>query len=95
MTDIGNSKKRGLSIERKDNNLGYSPDNVMWATPKVQANNTRRNKVLELDGIKLTLAQWAEKICINDTTLRGRLASGWSIRKTLETPKINNSRSKM
>jgi hypothetical protein len=32
------------SLERLDNNKGYSPDNVIWALPIVQAQNKRTPK---------------------------------------------------
>lgn len=35
----------GLTIERKDNNLGYNADNCIWATHKEQSRN-RRNTIL-------------------------------------------------
>ncbi len=44
LLDMG-EKPKGLSLERKDNNKGYFPDNCKWATPMEQSNNTQRNRL--------------------------------------------------
>ena len=50
----------GESLERRDNNKGYSKANVIWADRKTQANNNRRNRMVLAFGEEKTLAQWSE-----------------------------------
>ena len=40
---VGERPSMSHSIDRIDTTIGYYPDNVRWATPKEQANNTTRN----------------------------------------------------
>lgn len=40
-----NGYEEGLTIDRIDNDKGYSPDNCRWTTMKVQRKNQRKRKI--------------------------------------------------
>jgi hypothetical protein len=75
--DMGPTYQPGLTIERRNNNAGYSPENCYWATPKVQANNKRTNRRVETPDGEMTVAEAAECSGLGRGTLYSRLNRGW------------------
>lgn len=78
--------REDLTIERLDVNGDYNPDNCVWATYKVQANNMRSNHLETIDGVTKNLTEWAEFYGINIKTVRDRLLRGWDLKRALTTP---------
>lgn len=76
----------GLTIERIDNDKGYSPDNCHWATMLEQQNNRRNNVVLEVNGRQQTISQWAREKHLSRQLIQYRLAAGWAIDDAVNQP---------
>lgn len=78
------------TIDRINNNKGYSPDNCRWITTQEQQFNKRDNVVLTFNGETMTATEWAHKLNLSPYIIWARLKSGWSVEETLKTPKLNN-----
>lgn len=85
LADMG-PRPSGYSIERENQNGDYEPNNCRWASSKEQANNTRRNRVVEWNGESLTVSQWADRTGIGGHTILFRLRKGWEIGDALSRP---------
>lgn len=89
---LANGYTDELTIDRIDNNKGYSPDNCRWATYKTQANNNHHNKVITVDGVTDTVANLSAKYGVNQYLVYDRLRLGWAADAAVKTPKLHQRR---
>jgi hypothetical protein len=83
---IENGWKKGLELDRIDNEIGYSPDNCRFVSNSENARNRRSNVPLTYDGQTMLAIEWSEKININYRLLINRLHRGWTAEKALSSP---------
>ncbi len=84
---MANGYKEGLTIDRINNDKGYSPDNCRWANMKTQSNNRRSNHLITYNGKTQTIAQWADEMEISYDALVARITKyHWTIERALTEP---------
>ena len=80
--DMGQRPSPDHTIERIDNDVGYSPHNCRWATRAEQANNKRNNvdtsasRPVRIGGTTLPLAKWAKNLDVPWESLVKRMKRG-------------------
>jgi len=73
-----------LELDRKDNNLGYSPENCRWISHSQNNRNKRDNHLLEYNGEVKTIAEWCEIYKHPFKRVESRINRlGWSIHDAL------------
>lgn len=76
----------GRSLDRIDNDKGYSPENCRWATRREQAVNARSNVNLLFNGESLCVSEWARRMGCKVATIYQRLRRNWPIERILAAP---------
>lgn len=74
--------RKGLSIDRINNDEGYSPENCRWATKKEQGRN--RSTCVYVQG--KCVSEWADDAVVALSTVRSRLKKGWTIEDAVSVP---------
>lgn len=70
---LSNGYKPGLSIDRIDNNKGYSPSNCRFVSMLVQSNNKRNNVMLKYNDEYHSIAEWSRILGIPYKTISDKV----------------------
>jgi len=88
--DMAGSWEPGLSLDRIDNAANDPPENCRWATPRQQARNTSKNRMIDTPAGRMLVVEAAELSGINVTTLLYRLGAGWPTNELFRPPDFTN-----
>jgi hypothetical protein len=67
----------GETLDRIDNNKGYSKENCRWASRLSQGRNKRNNRIIEVGGVAKTMSEWSEVNGVKLATIWARINKGW------------------
>lgn len=85
LEDMG-ERPQGTTLDRVDNNKGYSKENCRWATSIQQMNNTSQNVFITHKEITMTVSEWSRRVNIPSNVIRWRVKKGWAIGDVLGKP---------
>jgi hypothetical protein len=88
---LQNNWRDGLTLERKDNDSGYSPDNCRFASQTEQQNNKSTNRLLTVFNETKTVAEWTRdpRCNVDYDVLSDRINKlGWDDVAAVTTPML-------
>lgn len=92
LEDMGHPPGEKYTLDRIDNDKGYSKKNCRWATQEEQHNNKRTNKFLTFNGETRTIVQWARYLGIPKGRIVNRIRYGYSLENVLSLDRFNKTR---
>ena len=87
--DMG-ERPKGLTLERVDNNKGYSKENCRWATPAEQNRNMHSNVITEYEGIRYCLTDLAAVLGIPRSRLEYHYCKGLRDNELIKQARIGD-----
>lgn len=85
--DMGERPSKLHSLERDHGGKGYMPSNVRWATAKDQANNTSRNRYINVCDLIMSAADACEYFKADYSLVINRLQNGWDSEAAIFAPR--------
>jgi hypothetical protein len=79
-------RPNGMTLDRKNNNGHYNPENCRWATKRTQANNTRKTVFVIFKGKKYPQTELIRMHNIHYSLVKERMRRGISRIDAITTP---------
>lgn len=73
-----------LTIDRIDNNKGYTKDNCRWVSYTKQNNN-------KADNVGMSVKELSKITGLSPSAIYSRISKGWSEDRIIDTPKLSNN----
>lgn len=87
IADMGRKPTPQHTLERVDNNSGYCASNCIWGTWQEQSRNTRRTRLVTINGVTKCLKDWCVELGQIYTLVVGRINNRkWDVITALTTP---------
>jgi hypothetical protein len=80
---MGQRPSKDHTLEREKVNGPYSPDNCVWLVRSRQAANTRRTRLLTIDGREQNLSDWSRETGVSVPTILARIKLGWDVKRAV------------
>lgn len=91
MEDMGNPPPKH-TLDRIDNDKGYSKENCRWASVSTQNKNSRRAKHITLGKQTMCISDWCRVTDISYGLYKARVKRGWTQEAALTTPPHNTGK---
>lgn len=89
IADMGERPSPKHSVDRRNNDLGYSKHNCRWATPKEQANNKRKTLFVVYNGERVGLGALLSKVGLKQDIFERRLRKGMTVEQAVALPRMS------
>jgi len=77
-----------LTLDRSNNDLGYSPENCRWISFRDQQNNRRNNHYVTIGEETKSITDWARVYNVPAYIIRDRIRRNWDKIEAITTPHV-------
>ena len=80
---LQNGYANDLTIDRKDNDKGYCPENCRWVPMSVQNRNKSQTRKINISGRTMCLKDWCKELGLNYDMVSMRIHRGMNEKEAL------------